>query len=63
VLMFSLVGVIFLIAAIVFFANSIRETDIGTVANIQATVFAAMNFVAAVISFSAAGIVRALRKN
>ena len=60
---FILAGVIFLFAAIVFYVISIRDVGYGVqVANIQTTVFAAASFVAGIVNFAAAGIVKALRK-
>ncbi len=60
---FILAGAVFLVAALVFYVISIRDVGYGVqVANIQTTVFAAACFVAGIVNFAAAGIVKALRK-
>ncbi len=53
-------GVLFLLAAVVFYAISVNN-EYG-VANIQATTFAGANFVAAIVSFTGGTIIKALKK-
>ena len=58
---FIFTGVLFLVAAIVFYILSVRDVGYGIqVANIQMTVFAAACFLAGIINFVAVGIVNAI---
>ena len=59
---FSIIGIIFLVAAFICYNQSVQNVKGQNIANVQLTVFAAANFLAGIINFAAAGIIRALKQ-